>query len=158
MAICRVCAKILTKKNWYRSDCLNYNNICSKCHNKRNKEQQKEKYNLNPDYKKNLRKYHENWRKEHPTYYRDMQRRQVLCLKNGKRVRVAKRPYLGYCEICGLVRKRLVYHHWSDEEPSNGIWACVCCHVIAEAIEGGRISGLIERYLNLKNKIEQKLI
>lgn len=63
-----------------------------------------------------------------------------------------KRPYTGYCELCGKKQdKRLCYHHWDDNKPDMGIWMCNPCHWFVEGIERGL---QLRKYLDLKEKIE----
>lgn len=80
---------------------------------------------------------------------------QLTC--KGKYIgKLHKRPYTGYCEICGKIQdKRLVYHHWNDEILSMGIWVCNPCHWFIEGIERGL---QLKKYLDLKNKISKKYI
>jgi hypothetical protein len=64
-----------------------------------------------------------------------------------------KRPYTGFCELCLKSKdnfKKLVYHHWNDEDFSKGLWLCQKCHNIAENTE----NELSRKYLELKNKID----
>jgi len=70
-------------------------------------------------------------------------------LPNGE----TKRPFLGFCEICGcnLVNKQKAYHHWDDELPMVGIWVCYLCHKTAEGVEGGKV----QKYLELKQDVEK---
>lgn len=60
------------------------------------------------------------------------QKHQLLTtIVNGEktRIRVIKRPFLGYCEMCGAVNTKLNYHYWSDKNFNLGIWVCNKCHL-----------------------------
>ncbi len=83
-----------------------------------------------------------------------------LYLLNGKRLKFPKRPYLGYCELCGAVEgarsKYLEYHRWDDAIPEAGIWCCKPCHIIAEGVEAElNEEGIVQSYLTLKAKITE---
>jgi len=70
---------------------------------------------------------------------------------NGKRIKIRKRNYSGYCEICNQRNKFLVYHHWDDNNPAKGIWVCWHCHIVVESID----KGLVNKYISLKKDIEE---
>jgi mannosyltransferase OCH1-like enzyme len=55
---------------------------------------------------------------------------------------------------------RLYYHHWDDNHPEFGIWVCMPCHSIVEAIEKNLIEEIITDYENMKGIInaQQKII
>jgi len=63
-----------------------------------------------------------------------------------------KRPYPEdeACELCGKVfvykRRNLIYHHWNDENLSEGLYLCGSCQALAEKID----NGYGEHYLQLK--------
>jgi len=64
---------------------------------------------------------------------------------------VKKRPYPGYCEICGRRKeKNLHYHHWDDSRPYLGMWLCGSCHGSATVIEHKFNE---QKYLELKDII-----
>ncbi|KKN54550.1 hypothetical protein LCGC14_0591420 [marine sediment metagenome] len=67
-----------------------------------------------------------------------------------------KRPYTGKCELCGATyeddKSKFHYHHWIDEEPTIGIWVCVKCHWMIEAVD----TGLLQKYEELKPLIEKE--
>ena len=73
------------------------------------------------------------------TYIKEYLRRNVLVVSTGgKRTRLRipeKRPYTGFCELCGNQPKKLSYHHWDDSGPAKGLWLCHPCHLFAEAID-----------------------
>jgi len=93
---------------------------------------------------------HKELRKERRRY------NQVHVTINGVRVKVKvrKRPWTGYCEVCGKVSERLHWHHWNQEKPGWGIWACPSCHYFVEAIDRGLNENNIKAYLSFKTKIE----
>jgi ribosomal protein S27AE len=39
-----------------------------------------------------------------------------------------KRPLSGKCTLCGEKRLLLYFHHWDDNNPSDGRWVCGRCH------------------------------
>ena len=99
-------------------------------------------------------------RKSHSEHQREYTRQHVLgTTLNGKQVSIHglnKRPYTNYCEICGILKTRsLRYHHWSNENPSLGIWVCFKCHGLVEAIDrhGDNLQKIIGRYLKLKETL-----
>lgn len=55
------------------------------------------------------------------------------------------------CEICGKVAKMLSYHHWSDDDPSQGVWVCCACHYGCNFYDK---ENLRETYIKLKEKIK----
>jgi hypothetical protein len=80
-------------------------------------------------------------------------RRKSLIQTGGKIIHVPnKRTYPKdcRCEICDKTCKRVVYHHWDDRNPSNGIWVCSACHSFVERFE----AGFLKKYLELKEKIQ----
>jgi hypothetical protein len=94
------------------------------------------------------------------SYLKEYQRKNIIgTTRNGKFVRIKcnKRPRPEYCEICNKKPRepnfkeiRLNYHHWNDEHPEWGIWCCGACHLVVGGYENGRI----EKYLDLKKKVE----
>lgn len=75
--------------------------------------------------------------------------------KNGKRIWIGgltKRDYPEnkLCEICGNEPKKLSYHHWDDDNPSDGVWSCHACHAGCNFFEK---KDLVDRYVNLKKEI-----
>lgn len=71
---------------------------------------------------------------------------------NGSYVRVRKRKFYGFCELCGLrIKRQPCWHHWDDSRPELGIWVHVGkCHRICEAFEHIPL-GLL--YLQIKELI-----
>ena len=62
-----------------------------------------------------------------------------------------KRPFLGFCEVCGLILDvKKDYHHWADVA-DLGVWLCFRCHVMAEQVD----KGLVIAYLSVKDKVEK---
>lgn len=119
-------------------------------------------YNLDLDYREYRRaikkKSLEKWRKCHPNYDRDYHRRTSIGVirpdgTRGYLRNLSKRPYTGICELCGRLaqgKSKLSYHHWDDGNPSLGLWLCLRCHTVAEALDN--IPDLTASYLALKEK------
>ena len=88
-------------------------------------------------------------------------RKTVLGTGGGKVIRrVIKRDYTGYCELCNITNKKLVYHHWDDADLQEGkrikgIWICTYCHILIEAYEQGKL-WRIDKYFELKDKITEE--
>ncbi len=63
-----------------------------------------------------------------------------------------KRPYpkQNNCELCKREIKRLVYHHWDDNNLNLGVWVCDYCHKFTERFD----SGFSEKYVLLKRRAE----
>lgn len=72
------------------------------------------------------------------TYNRDKMRMRRLVTSNGVIFtgKLGKREYPTnhQCEIC-KEHKRLVYHHWDDNDLSKGMWICVLCHTAAHWLD-----------------------
>ena len=67
-----------------------------------------------------------------------------------------KRPYTGYCEICGVKREmRLHYHHWDDQNPSRGVWVCAYCHRLVEFYEKNLMYKYIHKYVIRKYQVNE---
>lgn len=62
-----------------------------------------------------------------------------------------KRSHPGSCEMCQRSDRRLAYHHWDNEDFTKGLWLCLPCHNIAEAVE----KGIAERYMKRKTEVAQ---
>ena len=56
------------------------------------------------------------------------------------------------CEMCCKEGRRLVYHHWDDDDYSLGLWLCQHCHNAAHVVESGRD----ELYKSAKVGIERR--
>jgi len=86
----------------------------------------------------------------------DKQRRRQTTLHiNGKRVGgLNKRLYPedDLCELCDHQSKRLSYHHWDGQNLNKGLWLCIQCHRLAEAMDKGE--NYPTKYLVLKAKVE----
>lgn len=79
--------------------------------------------------------------------------------KDGKvvRVKINKRPYPGFCEVCKKKQEKyLNYHHWDDQNPGRGVWACMTCHRIIEIFDSGCLDELLTNYRRLKGRIEDE--
>lgn len=71
-------------------------------------------------------------------------------------VKVQKRPYTGFCELCNSKQKNLSYHHWDDMNLTKGLWLCPKCHRFAEFID--RNLKMINRYLKVKSRAHNQAI
>lgn len=67
---------------------------------------------------------------------------------------IIKQPYPidSVCEICQKSSNRLGYHHWDDNNPSCGIWACYSCHSGCNFLEK---PNFVTKYIELKNSINE---
>lgn len=81
-------------------------------------------------------------------------RDQFLHTVNGY-FRVSKRRYPddGKCELNGENGKRLVYHHWDEEDRGKGVWLCNMCHLFVGTVDKGWHLGMADKYLKLKEEI-----
>ena len=80
------------------------------------------------------------------------------CDSSGNRVYYVceKRKFNNECEMCGKpLEKNPRYHHWNDDKPELGIWVCAHCHFKCEIIEDTEFYLFKEKYLELKNKINE---
>ena len=129
---------------------------------------------LNPDYNRKCNQRKLRWenqkratdpkyREKHNQRSRDYRRENILGTKiNGKltqlRVKKRPRPLDGNCEFC---RKNggqhLGYHHWDGDNLSLGVYTCLQCHPILEAIDCGKLDKVVNRYIELKRKIAEEL-
>jgi len=79
----------------------------------------------------------------------------LVTTKNGKKIKIIgkKRSYPvdQRCELCNQIKIRLLYHHWDDKDLSKGIYLCMHCHGLAEAID--KQIGLEQKYLNIKKNL-----
>lgn len=79
-------------------------------------------------------------------------------MRNGKPVYLRgnkrQRPEDNKCEVCGLVRKRLEYHHWDDDNLSKGLYLCFGCHIFAERVD----KNLVKQYLKLRRQRNEEAI
>jgi len=61
------------------------------------------------------------------------------------------------CELCSRPTKRLVYHHWDNDNPAKGLWICSRCHWVAEAIEAvSKQDKLVNSYIAMKELVEEE--
>jgi hypothetical protein len=90
--------------------------------------------------------------------HRDERRRTRLTTSGNKEFKgLNKRDYPKdiTCEICGRImcnegrKLKLVYHHWDDLNPSQGIWTCKICHDMCEQVD----KDLHIKYIELKKSI-----
>lgn len=69
-----------------------------------------------------------------------------------------KRPYPldGRCEICCVELGKSCYHHFNDNNPSLGIWACPSCDYLAEGLdEISKNPWKVNIYCRLKEEVEK---
>lgn len=66
-----------------------------------------------------------------------------------------KREQPDACELCGVLVKRLGWHHWDNHNASMGLWVCFGCNVFAEAADaGGR--GLVRKYVAYRELLDEE--
>ena len=71
--------------------------------------------------------------------------------KSRIRIKVKKRAFRGFCELCKReIKKRLHWHHWDDEHPELGLWLCSRCHWFAGSVEYDPHQKLMGLYKKLK--------
>lgn len=117
----------------------------------RNRKNSKRYYYKNRD---KILERHRKWGKNNREKLRNYERQTRLSV-NGKRIRIKKREYPinQKCELCNRKKKRLGYHHWDNNQPELGMWICVRCHHVAEALEDlGK--NLVKKYFKLKEEIK----
>lgn len=74
-----------------------------------------------------------------------------------------KRIVTDSCEICGDPIKEGLYngrgwHHWTDLNPSMGVWVCcITCNIFAEAIDlmSNNVQYYASSYFNLKRQLDE---
>jgi hypothetical protein len=114
-------------------------------------------YRKLPDVKQKRYEQWKRYKKTHPNVIKRMVRKRglnSLCI-NGKRVKVIKRPFLGFCECCGNyfgTDRLLNWHHWDDTKSEYGLWICHKCHNLVECAEINNIE--IPWYNKLKEIVE----
>jgi len=126
---CRFCNVELNKENWYDYNKEKKDYICKQC---------------------SKREYYEKRR----DYIKDWNRHNRLCTNiNGKIkiVRVKKRRFNGFCELCKKEISHPNWHHWNNNKLELGMWLCAHCHTCVEYYESKRL----EEYLKLKDRIER---
>lgn len=101
---------------------------------------------------KKIRRYAARWARMNNNKRRASRRIMQLNISGKTIYGLNKRPYTGYCEICGRRKLRFVYHHWDNSNYNKGIWVCTHCHWAVEGVEKG-YDGI---YKNLKQKIEKE--
>lgn len=56
--------------------------------------------------------------------------------KSTRLLKLNKRKWTGYCELCKREIKRyLHYHHWNNKNFNIGLWLCIHCHRFAEVVD-----------------------
>lgn len=106
--------------------------------------------------KVNQRRWALKHQEEFNRYQRAYKRQHQLGTSNGIIFGLNKRPYVGYCEICGRENTRFHYHHWDGDNPSKGVWLCLTCHRIAEITDIGDITERVAKYLEIKSQIDME--
>jgi len=170
--VCSKCGAILTEENWTPYLRKYHNKVCIFCYRKMRNEYWR-------THKEKRREQHRRWRERHREadrerscrYYRrhrelvakrarKYEKEHVLDLNGRKVFGVIKRQCEGYCEVC-LQKfsepRKLVYHHWFDEDVQQGklvrgIWVCRACHSFVEKLDELGRDG-VERYFKLKQRI-----
>ena len=118
-----------------------------------------------------LRKYYQDHKekykirtKDRRIVLREYARNHVLDTGEKRVSGLFKRPYTGYCELCGKMFenqiRKLGYHHWDNKDVEKGkkvkgIWACEKCHRVCDVVERGDLH-IIQRYLRLKRTINKE--
>ena len=68
-------------------------------------------------------------------------RERCVQLKMGSTISIDNKPLYPTDERCKLcarkLKVRLIYHHWDDEHPEQGMWICYTCHHFAEGMDAG---------------------
>ena len=147
-ATCNKCDVVLTEANWYKSAFRigDYRcNICMSAYNR--------------GYRK-LWRNTEGGRRYFAAHRRFQQQNYIgrRAADGGREVvRIAgKRPRPDHCEMCDATPKRLVYHHWNDDDYSLGLWVCQGCHNVAHTWEDKRLR--MARYRALKSMMNADLL
>lgn len=146
-------------KKWYQEHKEEKKNYSQK-HKKRIKEYNKKWAKEN---KEKLNEYQKKWAKEHRKQLREIDRKTKIVTGGKKYSGLKKREYPidNKCELCEEVAKRLVYHHWDDNDLQKGknvkgIWICNMCHQFVEFIEKhSDYQKYSNKYLKLKEKINE---
>ena len=74
--------------------------------------------------------------------------------RNGKIFYVKKRPWTGFCELCGkTIEKNLMYHEFDDKTNGIGIWVCGRCHRYCHGYDHPEY---LNKYLELKKLVSAK--
>ncbi len=75
--------------------------------------------------------------------------------KNIRNVKKPPYPEDGLCPYCRS-NKRIQYHHWSDNNPNQGIWLCASCHVLLGIFLRHRSQ--FEAIISLVSSYENKIV
>ena len=106
-------------------------------------------------------KYGREYRRAHgyDDYLRKWRALKMMQVQNGKKVWIPipyRRSKPEKCEVCSKVTRRLLYHHWNNNDLSKGLWVCDQCHRIAEGVEAvSRHVDTMKSYLDMKSIAEQ---
>ncbi len=145
---CKDCGIFLTTENFLESNKKKRFYVCTKCANLRCKKWRQ----TNPDKVAASRNKHKD---ENRRRVREYVRHNILNTRDEKgnpiRIKVSKRKHTLMCELCKKEIKITGYHHWDDDNPRWGIWVCGECHKFCEAVERGIT---VEKYIELKKKVE----
>jgi len=133
---CEKCKIELSETNWYKTHQRAGIYICKSCWNQRKGQSIRDNT-----------KYRE--------YWRNWQRRHKLTTSKGVVYGLNKRDYPeeSRCEICNENKVRLLYHHWDDDNLNKGIYLCIRCHYVAEAVD----KGIHIKYLRFKKKLDKEM-
>jgi hypothetical protein len=133
---CYTCGKILPLNDYYKHNQKpdGRSPVCKKCQVINNRKTRDN----------NIDKYREKERNKMRKTRISQNRKDIHGIKN-------KRPYPvpQRCEICNE-EKRLVYHHWNNNNFSKGMWICQKCHNAAHWLETFKPS----LFYDLKHKID----
>jgi hypothetical protein len=109
-----------------------------------------ERHKDDPVFRERRKQAYRNWeRKNRERRLRYARERRVG--RDGKTFYVKKRPWTGFCELCGkIMQKNLMYHEFDDNTNGIGIWVCGRCHRYCHGYDHLEY---MEKYLKLKSEI-----
>jgi len=120
---------------------------------KRTVERLRERYHADPEFRIKRLENRKRWGEKNKDYITEYRRLNVL-YTNGGRIRVRKRKFEGFYELCGkIIEKRPFWHHWDDQHPEKGLWLCGKCHWLAESVEYDPNQQLMDKYKYLKESM-----
>jgi hypothetical protein len=127
-------------------------NLCKKCYMDYHKDYY-QKHKKDPSFIAKRKFWRNSWyrrNKEKMLLYH----REHRISYSGRRYWLRKRPWTGFCELCGKkADKNLHYHHWDEKHKEKGIWVCGRCH---RWCHGYDHLELLDKYLQLKKEINEK--
>ncbi len=107
-------------------------------------------YQLRPSYRLKVVESTKRWLERHPHYVRDVYRRRRGVTKDGRVVfGLNRKPRSEVCELCRRNSRRLHFHHWDDSDLNIGLWLCVPCDRLGEALDKGVVE-IADEYAELK--------